>query len=683
MAERHCRVLVLDMQPISPPVGGGRLRLLGLYHALGSNIPTTYFGTYDWPGEPYRRHLLSPSLEEITVPLSDAHFAEARAWQARVGGRTVIDTSFPQLAHLSPDYAQAVRQAVPLADVVIFSHPWVFPLVRDLLDRDRQLVIYDSHNVEGYLRATLLDDGAFGSSIVREVVRLECELCRCSDLVLVCSHEDLDHFARLYDAPAERFRVIPNGVFVTRLTPAAPETKTRIKRELGLPENPTGIFIGSCYQPNVDAANFLAFDLAPHLPEVNVVIAGGVGTQELESRIKAEALGNVFVTGRISDDAKLRYLQAADFALNPMSEGSGTNIKMFDYMAAGLACLTTAVGARGIEWFNGDPMVVCEKAAFHTAVRRLIESPELLRNLGESARALALENYSFERISAELGRMIARHQGSAGRTPPCFSVIVPSYERHELLLTLCKSLQDQICKDFEVIIVDQSEAAWNWKNENFGLDLAYIHTDVRGAARARNLGAQLARGRILAFTDDDCIPERTWLSNALKYFDTESIVGLEGLVRSEHLDPEAFRTVTNEFSEFQGYLTANLMIRARTFHAIGGFDRRFDNPHFREDTDIGWRASELGSIPFARDVVVYHPPHRRDIARESISTRNRFFEKDPLLFKKHPEKAICLFRQEGHYLKQEYWDAVQRGCRKYNVDYLSFRSLLESVSPVY
>ena len=49
-------VTVLDMQPIDPPVGGGRLRLLGLYHALGAGVQTTYVGTYDWPGMPHRRH---------------------------------------------------------------------------------------------------------------------------------------------------------------------------------------------------------------------------------------------------------------------------------------------------------------------------------------------------------------------------------------------------------------------------------------------------------------------------------------------------------------------------------------------------------------------------------------------------------------------------------------------------
>ena len=63
------------MQPIDPPLGGGRLRLLGLYHALGAQLPTTYVGTYDWPGESRRQHALSSTLQEIDVPLSDAHFA--------------------------------------------------------------------------------------------------------------------------------------------------------------------------------------------------------------------------------------------------------------------------------------------------------------------------------------------------------------------------------------------------------------------------------------------------------------------------------------------------------------------------------------------------------------------------------------------------------------------------------
>lgn len=76
---KQLRVTVIDMQPITPAVGGGRQRLLGLYHALGPDIACTYVGSYDWPGESLRDQQLTPGLREIVVPLSHAHHEAAAA----------------------------------------------------------------------------------------------------------------------------------------------------------------------------------------------------------------------------------------------------------------------------------------------------------------------------------------------------------------------------------------------------------------------------------------------------------------------------------------------------------------------------------------------------------------------------------------------------------------------------
>ncbi len=46
-------------------------------------------------------------------------------------------------------------------------------------------------------------------------------------------------------------------------------------------------------------------------------------------------------------------------------------------------------------------------------------------------------------------------------------------------------------------------------------------------------------------------------------------------------------------------MTANFFLRAEAFHTLNGFDLLFDNPHFREDTDLGWRALDLGRVPFS------------------------------------------------------------------------------------
>jgi hypothetical protein len=195
------KVAVLDMQPITPAVGGGRLRLLGLYHALGDDIDARYVGTYDWPGEPYRRLRLSPTLEEIDVPLSDAHHAAARELAARASGKTVIDVAFHRQCHLSPRYLEEARAAVTWADVVVFSHPWVYPPMQGYL-RPGQTVVYDSQNVEGLLRAQLLDEShAVEADLLRGVVEAERGAGGSADLILACSHEDLQLFHHIYGWP--------------------------------------------------------------------------------------------------------------------------------------------------------------------------------------------------------------------------------------------------------------------------------------------------------------------------------------------------------------------------------------------------------------------------------------------------------------------------------------------------
>jgi GT2 family glycosyltransferase len=199
------------------------------------------------------------------------------------------------------------------------------------------------------------------------------------------------------------------------------------------------------------------------------------------------------------------------------------------------------------------------------------------------------------------------------------------------------------------------------------LDIVYEHSEVKGTSRARNLGAWMARGNVIAFTDDDCQPEPDWLRNAIRHFDDPTVVGVEGLIVSERLNDPDYRAVTNVGFEGIGFMTANLLLRHDSFNAIDGFDEEFDVP-FREDTDLGWRACALGKIPFGDDVRVFHPAHARSVEREALSQRVKFFEKDALLFKKHPDRYRTLFQREGHYLNtQGFHEHFRRGAVKYGV----------------
>jgi glycosyltransferase involved in cell wall biosynthesis len=410
-------VTVIDMQPITPAVGGGRLRLLGLYHALGSDIECTYVGSYDWPGEAYRDQQVAPGLREIVVPLSAAHHHAAAMLSQQLDGRTVIDTAFAGQAMLSPEFLRVAREHIAEADVVIFSHPWCFPPLEDSLRPD-QLVVYESHNVEALLRYELLGDLTAAKGLLEQVAFTERAAVSRADLVLACSEEDVDLFQRIFNTDPVKLRIVPNGTFVDRLPEPADVPRAALRERLGLPlDRPIAIFLGSHYGPNAEAAKFIARQLAPICPEVLFVVAGGVG----ETLSDEPTVGNLIITGGVDDLRRDELLLVADLALNPMNAGSGTNIKMFDYMAAGLPVLTTEIGARGIGTFASAPAGVFIELleAFPARCRALMETAALDMGLRKAVRETVRRCYSWERISKELGVLLInalrRHRASAKR----------------------------------------------------------------------------------------------------------------------------------------------------------------------------------------------------------------------------------------------------------------------------
>lgn len=404
MELKRLRVTVVDMQPITPAVGGGRQRLLGLYHALGPDIDCTYVGTYDWPGESCRDQQLTPGLREIVVPLSDEHHAAAAALSKEIGGRTVIDIAFCDQAHLSPRFLRTARDHIAGADVVVFSHPWCFPPLASAV-QPKQMIVYESHNVETLLRTSLLDDVPAATPLLDRIGEVEYALCERADLVLACSQEDADLYVRLFETDPFKLRIVPNGAFVERFTQMSVTDRLTRRKALGLPVGrPLASFLGSMYGPNVEAARFISNKLALRCPGWYFLVMGSVG-----EGLDADSVPkNVIVTGRVSDAVRDEMLLASDMALNPMCAGSGTNIKMFDYMAAGLPVLTTKIGARGICTATSAPngIFVAPIGNFPDHLAALTASLPFTKEIKDSVRATAHKRYSWERISPELGRLL-------------------------------------------------------------------------------------------------------------------------------------------------------------------------------------------------------------------------------------------------------------------------------------
>lgn len=510
--DKKLKVAVFDMQPIDPPVGGGRLRLLGLYHNLGDNIDCTYVGSYDWPGESFRQHHITSGLQEIDVPLSEKHHKAARELSSQAGGKTVIDISFSKLGNLSSDYLKIARENIKLADVVVFSHPWVYPLLEHDI-RPGQTVIYDSQNVEGFLRAQLLDEAnPVESELLRNVIEDELNLCRRADIVFVCSYEDGLRFNRLYRINASKLRLVPNGVMAFSYDPPDQTKRLQAKQTLHIQDwRLVAVFIGSAYGPNVEAANFIIDDIAPNAPDVLFVIAGGVGSQVAANR------NNIHITGMLSEEEKALWLTASDIAINPMFSGSGTNIKMFDFMAFSLPVITTPTGARGIDVGTTSPFLVASNglSSFLECIIKL--SDEAVRQtVGCSARKFVENNYAWERISHRVGKIVANRHVYVKQPLPLFSLVLVISDSYGEFENLIRSISAQIDRDFELIIVDLNSQYNSSVCNGFGFPVKYLNLPYLSHGAARNAGAESASGKFIVLLSCDFCPDDYWLLN-LRY----------------------------------------------------------------------------------------------------------------------------------------------------------------------
>jgi GT2 family glycosyltransferase len=206
---------------------------------------------------------------------------------------------------------------------------------------------------------------------------------------------------------------------------------------------------------------------------------------------------------------------------------------------------------------------------------------------------------------------------------PEISVVIPTYERAERLPALLEDLAKQTLSSerFEVVVVDDCSSTDTVDLvQRMAVTLPYhvraLRTpDNAGPAAARNLGWKLADGPLLAFLDDDCSPNPSWLEAGLAALLAHPEVGvLQGrTVAPDGVDllaqPEwsLWRVIEEPTPFFEG---CNLFFRRSVLEATGGFDEELGR--YGEDTGAGWRALEAGwERGFAADALVVHEVEHR------------------------------------------------------------------------
>jgi GT2 family glycosyltransferase len=195
------------------------------------------------------------------------------------------------------------------------------------------------------------------------------------------------------------------------------------------------------------------------------------------------------------------------------------------------------------------------------------------------------------------------------------TVVVSTLDRPARLARLLDALRGQTLppEEFEVIVVDDGSGpatAAVLREAAAAGDLALSairHPSRRGQAAGRNTGWRAASGPLVAFTDDDCVPEPGWLGELLAAADRDPGAIVQGVTVPDSAelpsDRTRIRTVRSTTLGPQ-YETCNIAYPRTLLEQLGGFDERWA---VAEDTDLAWRAFEHGHrAVLAPDAIVRH-----------------------------------------------------------------------------
>lgn len=205
---------------------------------------------------------------------------------------------------------------------------------------------------------------------------------------------------------------------------------------------------------------------------------------------------------------------------------------------------------------------------------------------------------------------------------PFISVIIPTYER-AVQLSLCLgalAAQDYPRDRFEVLVVDDGSSTSLEPTVNtfrHRLNVRFLKQGHAGPAAARNHGAVVAKGEILAFTDDDCAPAPDWLRSLATCFVSRSGCVLGGQTINE-LPNNRYSTASQFIVDYlyarwnpdpdhaTFFTSSNFALPAKIFHDVGGFDTGWIRAA-GEDRELCDRLISHGyRLRYAPDALVRH-----------------------------------------------------------------------------
>ncbi|MFB3882105.1 MAG: glycosyltransferase family 2 protein [Armatimonadota bacterium] len=252
------------------------------------------------------------------------------------------------------------------------------------------------------------------------------------------------------------------------------------------------------------------------------------------------------------------------------------------------------------------------------------------------------------------------------------TVIVPTYNRSGLLERCLRGLLNQTAaaSEYEIVVVDDGSTDGTAEvaeevarlagsgdpglQNGTGARVRHFRQENKGPAAARNLGVLHARGEIVLFTGDDCLPDGRLIEEHLRAHEQAGDVGVLGLVTwHPEIEITPFMAYLESGPQFGfnqiadpenvsiwHFYTSNCSVQRHRIEQVGGFDEEFGCAAF-EDVEIAYRMKQRGlRIVYRPEAKTYH--HHPTTFEQHLARQRLTGKSAALFYHKHPELKVEL-----------------------------------------
>ena len=239
------------------------------------------------------------------------------------------------------------------------------------------------------------------------------QLCFKAAAKIICISMDLkDHLHRQWNIEAHKLAVLPCAADVEAFRPN--HKAELVRHHLGLTTEPIVIWVGGFYPwHDIDLLLESFTKVLQKQPRARLVLVGDGQTRPaVAQKVMRNGLRHaVIMTGAVAHTSVPEMVSIAEVAVVPATPvpasrgGTGTPLKLFEYMAAGKAIVATALNQAAEviqDGYNGLLVEAGDSHGFAEAILALLSDSEKRARLGQNARQQAVENFSWEQYTRRL-----------------------------------------------------------------------------------------------------------------------------------------------------------------------------------------------------------------------------------------------------------------------------------------